>query len=195
MKKKIKEILRNGLCKYYRLLNLFGLNYPAKAPVNFVIEKANWAIRWVGMYICENICAKHSGFAKITTNPASIINRIVHFGSQYMWVDWYGSLPKNKDYVVSFFHGKKSDSLEVEKHIEEFIKSQNSIYKIVTASSLVSAAAFSLDLGAVFSTALDEVSDIDSVTFSSVTVSVSDNVYHNLKGFKKHIHLYRNQDF
>ena len=54
-----------------------------------------------------------------------------------MWIDWYRSLPKNKDYVVSFFHGKETDSPEVKKHIEKFIKSQDSIYKVITASSLV----------------------------------------------------------
>ena len=36
--------------------------------------------------------------------------------------------------------------------------------------------------------ASDDFSETTSFTFSSLTASVSDNVYHSLKGFKKHIH-------
>ena len=46
-----------------------------------------------------------------------------------MWIDWYKLLPKNKNYVVSFFHGKYSDGLEVQQHIDNFLKSENSILK------------------------------------------------------------------
>ena len=53
-------------------------------------------------------------------------------------------------------------------------------------------AAASLD-SVVFSTASvgasDEVSETVSFASSSVTASVSDNVYHSLEGFKKHIHM------
>ena len=54
-----------------------------------------------------------------------------------MWIDWYKLLPKNKNYVVSFFHGKYSDSPAVKQHIDSFLKSQDSIYKVTTASSLI----------------------------------------------------------
>ena len=46
-------------------------------------------------------------------------------------------LPKKHKYIVSFLHGKPDDSPEVKKHIEDFLKTKNSIFKIVTASSLV----------------------------------------------------------
>ena len=63
----------------------------------------------------------------------------------------------------------------------------------VAAFSLVTASAFSLVLVTVSSTvsvaSSDEVSDTGSFTSSSVTVSVSDNEYLNLEGFKKHIQI------
>ena len=137
MRKKIKEILRNGLCRYYRLLSIFGFNYSAKPPVNFVVEKANWAIRWVGMYICDNISKKHSDFARITTNPASVINRIIHFGSQYQWLLWEPYIATDNKIVVSFFHGKPDDGILVKEHIEKFLLSTPKISKIVTGAELI----------------------------------------------------------
>ena len=39
--------------------------------------------------------------------------------------------------VVSFFHGKHSDGIEISRHIDNFIDSSNKLSKIITASSIV----------------------------------------------------------
>ena len=64
-------------------------------------------------------------------------NKVIHFASQYMWLDWHKLLPKNNKYIVSFFHGKPEDSDEVAKHIHDFVETKNEIFKVITASSLV----------------------------------------------------------
>ena len=107
--------------------------------INFIVEDANWAIRWDGIYITNSL-NKYigKGIAKISTLPLIHSNKkVIHFASQYMWLDWQNFLPSTHKYVVSFFHGKYEDSNEVSKHIDEFLKTEASIYKVITASSLV----------------------------------------------------------
>ena len=107
--------------------------------VNFVTEKANWSIKWDGIYL-QKYLKKDSLNHIIKTSEIPIINskkRVIHFGSQYMWVEWENLLPKSNKYVVSFFHGKYEDGPAASKHIDEFIKTQNSIFKIITGSSLI----------------------------------------------------------
>ena len=137
MKSRLKEVLRQGLSKYYRLLNAAGFNTCPKAPVNFVVEKADWAIRWVGLYICKNINNDHPGFSRITTKPAPIIKRIIHFGSQYQWLLWRPYVANDNKIVVSFFHGKRSDGESTSKHIDQFLYSVKDINYIVTGAELI----------------------------------------------------------
>jgi glycosyltransferase involved in cell wall biosynthesis len=137
MKSRLKKLLRNGLCKYYRLLDSAGINVSPEVSVNFVVEKADWAIRWVGLYICKNIELEHPGFSRITTKPAPIINRIIHFGSQYQWLLWQPHVASDNKIVVSFFHGKRSDGGSVNKHIDQFMNSVEHINYIVTGAELI----------------------------------------------------------
>ena len=124
---------------FYKLNSLINSSKSCNTKIIYIVENANWSIKWDGKYISNEINKRfNSKIISICEIPSlNYHNEIIHFGSQYMWIDWYRSLPKNKDYVVSFIHRKETDSPEVKKHIENFIKSQNSIYKIITASSLV----------------------------------------------------------
>ena len=54
-----------------------------------------------------------------------------------MWVDWHSIISKNNICVVSFFHGKLLDGPDVERHIENFLKTIPSLDRIVTGASLV----------------------------------------------------------
>ena len=143
--KKLKENknlrnLRNLLILIFQCVTqkFNNKNFKGK-KVNFIVEKANWAIRWDGIYITNSInkfIAK--GIAIISTVP--LINsdkKVIHFASQYMWLDWHKFLSKNNKYIVSFFHGKYEDGYEVSKHIQSFLETKDSIYKVITASSLV----------------------------------------------------------
>ena len=123
----------------YRLNLLLNLRKEKKTEIVYIIEKENWSIKWDGEYISNKINQQKKSQIISTTEIPSINSRhkLIHFGSQYMWIDWYELLPKNKNYVVSFFHGKYSDSPAVTKHIDSFLKSQDSIYKVTTASSLI----------------------------------------------------------
>ena len=142
---KYKLSLKNNLRlikKYFQLFSQRIANtsrrnsYPL---VNFVVENANWSIKWDGMYL-KKYLHNNSFNQNLDISKIPIINstkRVIHFGSQYMWVDWSKVLPKDNKYVVSFFHGKYEDGPKASRHIDEFIKTQDSIYKVVTGSSII----------------------------------------------------------
>ena len=132
--------LRNFLILvFHKLQHKFNKKNFKEKKINFIVEKANWAIRWDGIYITNSInkfIAK--GVAIISTFP--LINsdkKVIHFASQYMWLDWHKFLSRNNKYIVSFFHGKYEDGNDVSKHIKAFLETKDSIYKVITASSLV----------------------------------------------------------
>ena len=137
MKSAVKKILRNAIIRYYRLIDTLGFDSSPKTPVNFIVEKADWAIQWVGKYIYENITTEHPNFIQITTNPAPIKNSIIHFGSQYQWLLWKPYIADDNNIVVSFFHGKRSDGESVKKHIDNFLLSVPKISRIVTGAELI----------------------------------------------------------
>ena len=148
MQRFTKQIKNNE--KFRFIKNLFTLIFKLdsqyllksnkhKIKINFIVEKANWAIKWDGIYITNSINNYlKKDISKISSIPIIKSNKkIVHFASQYMWLDWQKLMPNKHKYVVSFFHGKPDDSPEVKKHINDFLKSQKKIHRIITASTLV----------------------------------------------------------
>ena len=131
------RIRTTGLCLPWRVLGGLGLYRPAGPPVAFVIEKADWAIRWVGEHVCEGIEREAPGTAAVTVRPERLVDRVVHFGSQYMWLAWGGAMARSNRYVVSFFHGKREDGAQVARHIDAFLESVPRLSRIVTACSLM----------------------------------------------------------
>jgi len=107
------------------------------APVRFVIEEADWAIRWVGEHVRDEINRVTPGMVAVTTKPAEVQGRIVHFGSQYMWLSWGRAMGRSNRYVTSFFHGKREDGPEVARHIDQFLASASRLARIVVSNSLV----------------------------------------------------------
>ena len=121
----------------WRALHAAKLYRPATPPVAFVIERADWAIRWVGEHVCAEVEKRRPGTAAVTVRPERQVDRVVHFGSQYMWLAWGGGMsPKNRN-VTSFFHGKPEDGPDVARHIDEFLKSVPRLSRIVASASIV----------------------------------------------------------
>jgi glycosyltransferase involved in cell wall biosynthesis len=121
----------------WRLSAACGFYQCEGPPVRFVIENANWAIRWVGEHICEAIESCDPGRIAVSTQPERLAHRIVHFGSQYMWLDWGQHMSSSNRYIASFFHGKPEDGPDVARHIDRFLASISRLERIVTAASLI----------------------------------------------------------
>ncbi len=124
-------------CLPWRGLGAVRLYRPALPPVAFVAENADWVIRRLGERICAEIERLDPGTAAVTTRPERLFGRIVHFGSQYMWVTWGAAMGASNRYVTSFFHGKPEDGPEVARHIDVFLASVPRLGKIVTGAGII----------------------------------------------------------
>jgi hypothetical protein len=110
---------------------------PPRPPVAMVIERAEWAIRWYGQFIVDEVNKLQPGTAWATPDPARLTNGVVQFGSQYQWVVWNRYLSTRCRNVVSFMHGKPEDGDEAARHIEQFLKTEPKLARIVCTARLV----------------------------------------------------------
>ncbi len=136
--KKLVIIKINFAAYFWRFLNFFSQNFfnADDYKVVFIIEKADWAIRQVGTNIEKRI-NKSKNIVKLSTAPERFNNKIVHFGSHYMWLSKYKYLSKNNKYIVSFFHGNPDHDKNEKKIFDEFLESVNQIKKIIVSNSIV----------------------------------------------------------
>ena len=137
LKSLLRQLRVGAVCLPWRASAALGFPIKAGAPVQFVVEKADWAIRWVGEHIRDEIEILSPGMVDTTTQPEKLANSVVHFGSQYMWLNWGRHLSQSNQFIVSFFHGKPEDGPEVERHIEDFLRSISRITRVITAASIV----------------------------------------------------------
>lgn len=124
-------------CLPWRCGAAIGLWKGSGAPVQFVIEKADWAIRWVGEHVRDEVEKLTPGMVATTTDPSRAVSRVMHFGSQYMWLNWGRHLSPSNHFVTSFFHGKPEDGPDVARHIEEFLASVPKLSKVVTGAGII----------------------------------------------------------
>ncbi len=138
---KLKLTLKYMRNKLLYLTGYFYSNFKLKSSLSsiiYIVEKNNWSIYLDGLNITSEINKKiNNNFAEISCQPYKFRNKIIHFGSQYMWVDWYKYLSKENKYIVNFYHGKYEDGADIKLHIDEFLKSTPYIYYILTASTLI----------------------------------------------------------
>ena len=136
MRDSLRNFKRSMQAMPYRAIASMG-HRSGKVPVQFVIEDADWAIRWVGEGIRDGLPAYARGKLETTCTPHRLTHQIAHFGSQYMWVDWAPHISKTNRTIASFFHGKPEDGPVVEKHIELFLKHEPQLSRIVVSAGAV----------------------------------------------------------
>ena len=85
--KKLINIKTNTLVFFWKFLNyLYPKNFKTdEFNIIFIIEKADWAIRQVGTNIAKRI-NKNNNIIKLSTAPEKFNNKIIHFGSHYMFI-------------------------------------------------------------------------------------------------------------
>ncbi len=123
----------------WRLAGALGFE-GASPPVSFVVEKADWSIRWDGLYITNHVNdLVGPETAGIVTDPAPLRRRVVHFGSQFLWTQWWKSLSSSNRFAVTFFHGKREDGPDMARHVDQFLESLPRLGRVLTACSLTEA--------------------------------------------------------
>lgn len=102
--------------------------------LSYVIESANWSIKWDGKYITENLNKLHLIKARTTTTYLGIKNQIIHFGS----VHTFSTSPhESNKVVVTWFHVVPDDPrikfvTEAQKYVDIVHTSSN-----ITKSKLI----------------------------------------------------------
>ena len=121
----------------WRLAATAGLFKGEGTAVQFVVENADWVIPWMGERLRTEIESVSPDLFSTTTRPQRLVNRVAHFGSQYMWTAWGPHLSRTNRCVVSFFHGKREDGADVSRHIDEFLASVPRLSRIITGAGLI----------------------------------------------------------
>lgn len=76
----------------------------------YVIESANWAIRWEGTYITENLNNQKLLKAGTTTTYKGIYNQIIHVGSRNLFLpNGWKRIDSSNKIVFTWFHGTEKD--------------------------------------------------------------------------------------
>lgn len=75
----------------------------------YLIENAEWAIKWVGYYITRNLPSSLSPLTAITDKRMK--KKILHYGSAnlFFWEDGYKIPPTSNRVVVTWFHVTSGD--------------------------------------------------------------------------------------
>ena len=78
--------------------------------IYYAVEKANWSIRWDGIYITTNIEKLFSVKSRIVTDYTGIRNQIIHYGSRGLYVPHkWENFDKSNKVIFTWFHGNKED--------------------------------------------------------------------------------------
>jgi len=137
MSNRIRFFKNKIKCLPWKILSKLGIYKENKIPVKFIIENADWAIKFVGENIKREMDIISPGRLEVSTKPHRFVDSIVHFGSQYMWLNWGKYMAKENQFITSFFHGKPEDGEEMKIHIDLFLESVERLEKVITASSLI----------------------------------------------------------
>ena len=105
--------------------------------VIFISEKKEWAITNVAKNIVNRITKKKPEYIIISNKPQRFENKIIHFGSHYMWLLWFKYLSKNNKYIVSFYHGNPMLNESEKKVFYNFIRTVPKLEKIVVSNSII----------------------------------------------------------
>ncbi len=133
----LKSLARFACCVPARLGASVGLYTSTDDLVNFVVEKANWSIRWDGISITEGVNAIMPNTASVTDAPYRLANRIVHFGSQYMWTSWGPHMSSSNRFAATYFHGKPEDGPAAAENLEQVLESLPRLDYVITAAKLM----------------------------------------------------------
>lgn len=93
-----------------RQLCIFESPIKKWSRIYYLVEKADWSIRWDGIYITTNVEKLLNVKSKIVTNCSGIRNQILHCGSRSLYVPHkWKDFHKSNKIIFTWFHGDKKD--------------------------------------------------------------------------------------
>ena len=137
MKNTLRFFKNKIKCLSWKIIAKSGIYKGNTIPVKFIVENADWAIKFVGENIKREIEIIAPGKVEVSAKPYRFVENVVHFGSQYMWLNWGKYMANKNRFITSFFHGKPEDGEDIRIHIDLFLESVERLEKVITASSLI----------------------------------------------------------
>lgn len=113
-------MLRKGLSRLIRFKDMLdnrivSVQNNPYTHLFYVVEPADWSVKWDGYYITSNLQSSGLLPAHTTTTSYGIRNQIIHFGARqdYLLSRRWGKVHRSNEVVFSWFHGNKDapDSL------------------------------------------------------------------------------------
>ena len=98
MNNRIRLFKNKIRCIPWKILSKLNFYKENNIPVKFIVENANWAIKFVGDNIKREIDIIAPNKIEVSDKPQKIVKSIVHFGSQYMWLNWGKYMAKENLY-------------------------------------------------------------------------------------------------
>ncbi len=112
--------------------------FPGKEiPLVYLVESADWSIRWDGIHITRGVSARGLR-SSIDTLPVFYANRILHFGSSGTYCRGsHRLIDSSNKVVVTFFHGDYGTHSEMDKKLDLILKQHQHIDRLVVTASIM----------------------------------------------------------
>lgn len=113
--------------------------FPARDPeLVYIVESADWSIRWDGIYITKGVAARGLQ-SSIDTSPLLYANRILHFGSSGTYARRLRRfIDSSNKIVITFFHGNYDNNQpEMNEKIDLILAQRQHIDRLVVSTSIM----------------------------------------------------------
>lgn len=103
----------------------------------YIIENANWSIKWDGYYIIKEMKLR-GAVCKLDVSPRYYFNSIIHFGSVHTYVnaDLYTVSNSNK-LIMTIFHGDKDINPQMDTTLDRFLANHERLFRIVVTNTIM----------------------------------------------------------
>ena len=113
------------------------LKSPKQKSVIYIVEEANWSIKWDGINTLKHLNAWRKR-AKIDISSRFQKNKILHYGSSYSFLRNFPKSNKSmNNHIVTFFHGKYGDSESINQRYNLLKDNINQIDAVIYSNSIM----------------------------------------------------------
>jgi len=128
-KKALRQLLTQ--CSKMRLVD-------SSYPVTYIIESHNWSIAADGKNIQEELSRQFNLQMKLSKHPFAYKPKVMHFGSQFMFQNWFDfTRSKEISTVVSYFHGKYGDGKEIDTNLDYLRNNISGVDRVIVPNTLM----------------------------------------------------------
>ncbi len=120
-----------------RLIGDLARGRNGQPPVVYLVEAANWSIRWDGLHITRNL-PRYGWQAGIDTHPSYYANRLLHFGSLNTFQNAGPGVPGGCNrLVVTVFHGDFGIEPNLDRALQRVLDCEPHLDRIVVSAAIM----------------------------------------------------------